>query len=336
MQQIIVDKNQAGQRFDKFLHKVLPNAGTGFLYKMLRKKNITLNGKKAEGKEILVLNDTVCFFFSDETFQIFSGTDSNKDNSKENEYLKAYQTLKQIDVIYEDDNVVFLNKPVGVLTQKANPEDISLNEWFIGYLLHKGAIQKETLKSFHPSVCNRLDRNTSGMVLCGKTLIGTQVLSKLIKDRSIKKFYRTICFGSMDETLKLNGYLKKDSGKNKVEIIKEKPKNVEAYDFIQTNIFPLSQTKDYSLLEVELITGKTHQIRAHLASVNHAIIGDFKYGKQSLNEMIKKQYKLNTQLLHAYRIEFPEKIDGELKNLSGKIFIAEYPELFQKLQNIFF
>ncbi|MDE6700251.1 MAG: RluA family pseudouridine synthase, partial [Acetatifactor sp.] len=167
MQEITVGTNQAGQRLDKFLHKCLPEAQNSFLYKMLRKKNITLNGKRAEGRELLQQGDVVRMFFAEETFLKFSG------QSGKSEYLKAYRQLEDISVIYEDKERVILNKPAGVLSQKAKDSDLSLNEWLIGYLLETGAITAGELCTFKPSVCNRLDRNTSGLVLCGKTLHGT-------------------------------------------------------------------------------------------------------------------------------------------------------------------
>ena len=167
MQQLTIGKNQAGQRLDKFLKKAFPNAGTGFLYKMLRKKNITLNGKKAEGKEILAQGDEIKCFFSEETFSSLSGIEDRETTS---DYRKAYRSLKDISVLYEDEDILLLNKPAGVLTQKAKPEDLSLNEWLIGHLLATDAITEADLATFHPSVCNRLDRNTSGIVLCAESL----------------------------------------------------------------------------------------------------------------------------------------------------------------------
>ena len=169
MQVIIVNPNQAGQRLDKFLHKCLPQAGTGFLYKMLRKKNITLNGKKAEGSEQLSVGDSIKFFLSDETFQKFSCSFVETD-----EYRKVYQQLKDTEILYEDDNPIPASKAAGVLTQKAKADDFSLNEWFIGYLLKSNKISAMQLSTFRPSVCNRLDRNTNGNVLCGKSLAGSQ------------------------------------------------------------------------------------------------------------------------------------------------------------------
>ena len=149
MRSVTIGRNQAGQRLDKFLRKYLPNAGSGFLYKMLRKKNITLNGKKAEGSELLSVEDQICFFLSDETLEKFSGLPSRDGSGRIQhskpeyaEYVKAYQTLKGISVIHENDDILVVNKPCGVLTQKALPGDQSLNEWLIGYLLEKDPLLK--------------------------------------------------------------------------------------------------------------------------------------------------------------------------------------------------
>ena len=341
MQSVIIGSNQAGQRFDKFLHKYLPEAGSGFLYKMLRKKNITLNERKADGKELLKEGDRVTFFFSDETFSKFSGllvmsevdeAASPKDvpeNRQIQQYMDAYKKYAgKISVLYEDENVLIANKPAGILTQKAEAKDMSLNEWLVGYLLHKGSISGEELRTFRPSVCNRLDRNTSGIVLCGKSLPGLQALSRVIKDRTIRKFYRTICVGEMKKSAVLNGYLKKDERTNRVTVVRENPGgDSKNYAPIHTAYHPLVTNGKYTLLEVELITGKTHQIRSHLASVGHPIIGDGKYGNQKANQFFRKEIGLQNQLLHAYRLEFPQE-EGVLEPLSGQNVTAPCPKLF--------
>ena len=361
MQAVTIGENQAGQRLDKFLHKYLPQAGTSFLYKMLRKKNITLNGKKAEGKEMLSVGDEVKFFFSDETFAKFSGMSVAADfesnplkadaknsngrgqsaggekNAERNQdmvvaYQQAYQKIKNVTVLYEDSHVLIVNKPAGVLSQKATPKDISLNEWLIGYLLETGEIIEQELRTFHPSVCNRLDRNTSGIVLCGKSLAGSQALSRIIKDRSLQKYYHTICVGEITKDERLDGYLYKDEKTNKVTVCKQLPGTAKDKDYsaIQTGYHPLAWRDGYTLLEVELITGKTHQIRSHLAHIGHPIIGDGKYGVKKINQRFRENAGLQHQLLHAYRVVFPKE-EGALLDLSGKEIVAPYPALFTKI-----
>lgn len=305
MQAVTINDNQAGQRLDKFLHKYLPLAGNGFLYKMLRKKNIVLNGKRAEGKEMLAKGDLIQFYFSEETFQKFAGRPL-EDTA---EYEKAFSKWRGEEaptVIYEDSDLLFLNKPAGLLTQKAKPEDISVNEWMIGYLLHCNAVTAENLHTFHPSVCNRLDRNTSGLVLCGKSLQGSQLLSRMIKERSIRKFYLTICKGVLSKPRMLEGYLVKDTKTNKVTVCAQNSHKAAA---VKTFYRPLAVSGDnaYTLLEVELITGKTHQIRAHLATDGHPLVGDCKYGDASANHLFQKKYNLHAQLLHAHRVVLPDK-----------------------------
>lgn len=245
------------------------------------------------------------------------------------EYLRAYSAIQGVQVLYEDDNIILLNKPVGVLTQKASQRDSSLNEWLIGYLLESDAITTEELRSFHPSVANRLDRNTSGIVLCGKSLAGSQALSRIIKERSLQKYYHTICVGELDKDSHLKGYLHKDKKSNKVTVCSEIPKSAENDDYspIQTAYHPLQSNHEYTLLEVELITGKTHQIRSHLSYIGHPIIGDGKYGVQQTNQVFREKYSLRNQLLHAYRVVFPRE-EGVLATLSGREVTAPYPGLF--------
>lgn len=326
MQSVTIGNNQAGQRLDKFLHKYLPAAGTGFLYKMLRKKNITLNGRKAEGFEILAPGDELSFFFSEETFRKFSGSPVSVD-----EYVRAYRSLQDVRVLYEDADVLLAEKGAGILTQKSAQGDLSLNEWLIGFLLDSGGIGREELAGFKPSVCNRLDRNTSGIVLCGKTLAGSQYLSGCIRERKIRKYYRTVCLGRVERETVAAGYLVKDSKRNKVTVSAEKPFGSGEQDAIKTRYLPLSCSGDYTLLEVELITGKTHQIRAHLAGCGHPLVGDCKYGNKEINAAFQQRFGLKYQLLHAYRVEFPACGTGPGAVLGGRSFTAPYSEEFIRI-----
>lgn len=307
MQEIIVSANEAGQRFDKLLAKYLNEAPKSFLYKMLRKKNIVLNGKKATGNEKLAVGDSVKLFLADETIAKFSKTE-------------VVRTHTSLDIIYEDEDILLVNKPVGMLSQKAEAKDVSLVEHLISYLIDSGQLTKEQLRAFKPSICNRLDRNTSGLVVAGKSLHGLQTMGELFKERSLKKYYRCLVAGHIAKKEYIKGYLTKDENTNKVKI--SQMKETDSLP-IETEYEPLWSNGKVTLLEVHLITGRTHQIRAHLASVGHPIIGDYKYGNRKINERYKEKYQLESQLLHAYRLEMP----GE----NGQQFIAPLPELFRRI-----
>ena len=317
MQSFQIGSDEAGQRLDKFLRRILPGAGNGFLYKMLRKKNIVLNHKKAEGKEILTAGDTVSLFFSEDTFQLLSGPGDREDVSS---YLQAYRNIKGVEILFQDENVLIVNKPAGVLSQKAREDQSSLNEWMIGCLLEQKKLSPETFKGFHPSVLNRLDRNTSGLVLCGISLKGSQLFSRLIRERDIRKYYLTIVKGVLRQKAHITGFLKKDKKTNRVFIRKEE---IPGASPIETAYTPLKDNGEFTLLEVELITGKSHQIRAHLASEGHPVLGDEKYGDSAFNQKYRAKLGVRGQLLHAYLLEFPEQ--PALLSLSGKSVFAPLP-----------
>lgn len=321
MYQFEINSNEAGQRFDKYLHKLLPLAPASFLYKMLRKKNIVLNEKKAEGKEKLVIGDKVSLFLSEETFHSFQN-----EQIKSSEYLKAYRELQGITVIYENDHMLLLNKPAGILTQKAKDTDVSVNEWLIGYLLDNKKLSEESMRTYKPSVCNRLDRNTSGLVICARTLTGSQHLNELIRERKVRKFYRLFVKGSVDKEETIEGYLTKDELTNKVSIVSHSSENAS---YIKTRYYPIMKLSDMTYLEVELITGKPHQIRAHMASIAHPVLMDYKYGDKKFNDKYQSKLKVSGQLLHAYRLEFPR--DDLLPEGEEHIFIAREPVAFKKL-----
>lgn len=315
MKELIISANEANQRFDKYLAKLLNEAPKGFYYKMLRKKNILLNGKKAAGTEKLKEGDSVKLFLSDETFDKFT---SQK---------KVSRTSCNLDVIYEDEDVIFINKPSGMLSQKAKESDISLIDHLLSYLLENGSIHENELATFSPSICNRLDRNTSGLITAGKSLAGLQILSEWFHNRTVGKYYRCLVKGKVTKGQHVKGYLHKDEKSNQVKI-SEKAKDGSSY--IETEYRPIAAGTDASLLEVHLITGKTHQIRAHLSYMGHPIIGDPKYGDIKTNQFFEKKYHLKSQLLHAYRLEIPE-IEGKFSHLSDQKFIAPLPAIFEKI-----
>lgn len=317
MKKVIVGTNESGQRLDKFLAKYLNTAPKSFIYKMLRKKNITLNDKKADGSEKLALGDRVTFWLADDTIDKF----------REDRTPEAAMKLAKPDIIYEDAQIIIMNKPAGLLSQKADVEDISINEMFVSWMVESGQLSPKALQSFHPSVCNRLDRNTSGLITGGKTLAGLQFLSQGFKDRTIHKYYFCIVKGNIREKLRLRGYLVKDEKTNRVTVTKEARHQA---DYIETEYEPLESHNGYTLLKVLLVTGRTHQIRAHLASAGHPIIGDFKYGDLAVNTYFKNHHKIKHQLLHAGILKMPV-CTGDWAYLSEREFMAPLPNGFQKV-----
>jgi 23S rRNA pseudouridine955/2504/2580 synthase len=301
MKEFIISHLEEGQRFDKYLVKRLPNASKSFLYKMLRKKNITLNHKKADGSEKIRQGDVIQMFFADETYEKFASVSKTADN-KNNGMFKKFN----VPVLYEDEDIIAFNKPAGMLSQRAESSDYSLVEYTADYLLNSGAVTEEALKTFHPGVCNRLDRNTSGIVVAGKTVKGLQEMTAAFKERTLYKYYLCIVKGQITERSHVSGYLLKDEKNNKVQIFsKEEAAVSEEVLPIETEYIPVCSNKAYTLLKVHLITGRSHQIRAHLAYLSHPLLGDRKYGDTAVNKIIQQKYKINNQLLHAYELQLP-------------------------------
>ena len=329
MKEFTAGRNEAGQRLDKFLFKILPEAGRGFLCKMMRKKNITLNGGKCGGSERLSEGDVVRIWFSDETLEKFSGSYEEKAAADPVSVLQEQRTdpLKDL-ILFEGREVLLFSKPRGMLSQKAAPGDISANELLISHLLMNGSLTKEQLRTFRPAVVNRLDRNSGGILIAGKTLPALQVLSELLKKREIEKYYLTGVAGQWTDAAEIKGYLRKDPQTNLVMVGKE-PASEEDRE-IRTGIEPLCILPDRTLLRIHLITGRTHQIRAHLASADHPVLGDPKYGNKEINERLRKEAGLRFQLLHAFELRFPEneKLPEEVR---GREFRDKVPEMFEKL-----
>jgi len=316
MQKRIIYQNESGQRLDKYLVKYLNKATKSFIYKMLRKKNITLNGKKANGSEQINAGDEITLWLSDETINKFNQVEVTVHDYK-------------LEILYEDAHILLINKASGVLSQKASDKDISLNEEIVSYLIDSNQLSYQDLETFRPSVLNRLDRNTSGIIAAGKTLAGSQALSRLLRERGISKYYRCIVKGCISKPEKACGFLEKDALTNTVSVHKAAKSNGA---YIETWYEPVTSNGKYTLLNIRLITGKSHQIRAHLASIGFPIVGDHKYGDAQINKYFLKKYHLKHQLLHSYRIEFPE-LDGVLKALSGQVFIAGLPKKFIDIMN---
>ena len=327
MKCFIAGKNEAGQRFDKYLSKLLREAPKSFIYKMLRKKNITLNGKRAVGSEMLSEGDEIRLFLSDETFLKFSGTIENAARrntgalSERDRGERAAEFAKRI--IFEDDDLLFWNKPLGVLSQPDGSEQDSIVEMLQNYLLESGKLSEKDLSTFHPAPVNRLDRNTSGIVLCGISLRGLQFLSEAVHDRTVQKKYVCVIYGRIKDG-RYDAYLKKAETGNKVEVSDDP---IPGGKPITTVFRTVGGHGRYTVVEAELVTGRTHQIRAHLSHLGCSIVGDPKYGKSEVNREVKQKYGIQYQMLHAAEVMFCVT-EGPFAYLAGKTFRAEMPPDF--------
>ncbi|MBQ9062275.1 MAG: RluA family pseudouridine synthase [Eubacterium sp.] len=377
MREIIITDQMAGQRLDKFLQRYLPDAGTGFLYKMLRKKNIVLNDGKAAGKELLKTGDSVKIYFAEETIQKFMGTaeaaggECTAEAAGDGRIAGAavdgrtagaggrhrgrapagvrHVVLPEAWIVYEDADLIAVNKPAGLLSQQSRPGDISLVEYLRGYF-------RDIDPHFYKvGPANRLDRNTSGLVLAAKHVAAAQHLTEWIRKREIRKFYLALASGIIREPVLLDGYLERDKRDNKSCITDisaadrlsagrkasaaggtgtggridpdGKPEQGKERRMVKTQIVPLAHMEHEipaTLLLVELITGRTHQIRAHLAAIGHPLVGDRKYGKAEVNRLAEQQFGLKRPYLHAWKVIFPEDT-GMFPQLQNQVMTADLP-----------
>lgn len=331
MREIVISKNEAGQRLNKFIMKYMNKAPSSFVYKMLRKKNIKLNGNRADGSEIVYVGDVVQLYLADATIESFRDDAVCSEAS-----LRKFKP----EIIYHDNNIMLVDKPAGVLSQKAGKNDYSINESVIDYLLDNEFITQRQLRTFRPSVCNRLDRNTSGIVLCGVSLMGSQELSRIIRERRIEKYYYTIVAGVMKTEISAAGYLLKDEKSNTVTVkdtIDEFRSEFgdAAYEKIESVFTPLRTNGRYTEVKVCLITGKTHQIRAQLKCLGYPVVGDSKYGDGQANIYFRENFKLRHQLLHCGEVSF-DGIEGGLAYLNGRSFSAFKPDIYKRIENEIF
>ena len=313
MQELKINKNDAGQRLDKFITKTL-DIPMSLLYKSIRLKKIKINRKRAEASTILCEGDTIQCFLADSFFQ--------KDN-KENEQLS--KIIPRLSIVYEDENIMLLNKRPGVsVHEDEHGSNGTLITHVIAYLYQNGEYDPDSEQSFTPALCNRIDRNTGGIVIAAKNAEALRIMNEKIKNREIDKFYLAAIHGIPPKTQDtLTGYLLKDEKNNIVKVYDKNPP--KAAKNIITKYKVIANAKDSTLIEVELLTGRTHQIRAHMAFIGHPLIGDGKYGINK-NERAKG-YKY--QALYSYRLRF--NFTGEpcmLDYLNGKEFKIDKRDIY--------
>ena len=303
MREVKITKNDAGQRLDKYLTKRFKTMPKSLMYKYLRTKYINLNGKKVQPEVFLNEGDVLTFYIKDEFFE----------EQKNYEFLKAG---KHLDILYEDDNILLLDKKVGVITHQDSRYDTdTLNLRVLRYLYEKGEYTPDQEKSFTPALCNRIDRNTGGIVIAAKNAEALRVMNQKIRDREIEKYYLCVVKGSPKPSHQvLEAYHQKDEKTNTVKIL---DKHLEGYKEIVTEYTVLDVSPTLSLCEVLLHTGRTHQIRAHMAHIGHPLLGDEKYGDKKLNA----RYHLKRQALYSYKLKFCFTTPaGCLEGLNGKSF----------------
>ncbi len=333
MREIPITANDAGRRLDRFLRKYLPGASLSEIYRIIR-KDVKVDARRRSESYILNEGEVLTLYLSDEAFEKLSRGKGDFGAGSGKNAPKAKRNFK---IVYEDEEILIADKPFGLLTHGDSHEKKDhLANQVKDYLIAAGVYDPRSEKVFVPAPVNRLDRNTTGMVLFGKTSASMRELSRMIRENEIRKYYLTIACGVMKEELQLGGSLIKDEAVNKVKIL-----DGDGGKAVETIVRPLRVLSFVSglkatLCEIELVTGRSHQIRAHLASTGHPLIGDSKYADRSsaeINRYMRERFGLSTQLLHACRIEFSGDISGSevLGYLCGRAFEAPVPARFNAI-----
>lgn len=311
MRELLIGRNDAGQRLDKFLTKSLYRLPVSLMQKYLRTKKIKVNRARAQGNTMLKEGDTIQLFIRDEFFEREEVSDS------------IYTTVPKLSVVYEDDNIIVCDKRPGVLVHPddSGEERNTLLLHIKAYLCRNGEYSPEEENSFAPALCNRIDRNTGGMVIAAKNAEALREMNRIIKENLISKFYLCAVHGSVKKKADtLEGFLVKNSKDNLVTV---SPTPFKGAKKIITKYKKLSEKHDLSLLEIELVTGRTHQIRAHMSYIGHPLLGDGKYGINKSDR--SKGYKY--QALYSYRLRFCD-VDGPLSYLSHKEISVPYENIW--------
>ena len=317
MKKFVVNQKESGQTLEKYVKKVLSSAPLSFIYKLFRKKDIKVNGHWEKEKYIVNEGEEISIFISDEQLEEFE----KKNSYQPSDFIKPW-------ILYEDENVLFINKPRGVLVQKDdNYNDKPLDQMVIEYLMFKGEYDPQNDLAFKPGPAHRIDRNTSGIVIFGKNHDSLAYLFELFqKHELIGKHYTCLVCGDVEREGTVEVPLRKNFDTKKVVVA---PLSSGAKP-AKTVYHPIERFGDFTLLDITLITGRTHQIRVHMSYIRHHVVGDGKYGDFKINNMIEKEYGFTNQFLHASEVHFGE-LAKPLSNLSKKCFKAPMPEEYNNL-----
>ncbi len=308
MKEVVIKRNDAGQRLDKFLTKLLPNLPQSMLYKSLRKDCIKVNGKHIkDGAFKIHEGDILKLYLKDEFFE---------SPDPDTAFMKI---TPRLDIVYEDENILLADKKQGMCVHADDSGSTdTLIEHIKAYLWKKGEFLPEEENTFVPSLCNRIDRNTGGIVIAAKNAESLRILNQKIKDRELEKSYLCLVYGHLDKKSgTLSGYLFKDEQKKQVFVYSSPKKGAKSYS---TKYRVIKEYPEYSMVEARLETGRTHQIRAGFAAIGHPLLGDGKYGTNEIN----KRFPYSGQALYSYKLKFNFKTHGGiLEYLNGQEFEVE-------------